>query len=189
MKNIATRFQGAPSAVLALGVGFVMAAGADLRAAVGMSIAVVASLVLTALVMTLLGKLVPAYAKLPVCLLVTTGFVSIANMLLQAYFPVAADMLGVHIAALAVSLVTFRGAQEEKTSLADAVWTGLCFAVLMVLCALIREVLGNATVWGNPIAALENYKVSALAGAFGGYLVLSIVLAIFNKITGVKEDN
>lgn len=193
MKNIATRFQGAPAAVLALGVGFVMAAGADLQTAVVMGITVLLTLVLSALVMALLGKVVPSYAKLPVYLLVTTGFVSIANMLLQAYFPDAADQLGVHVAALAVSLVSFRGAQEEKVSVADAVLTGALFVVLMALCALIREVLGSASLWGTPIAALGNYKISALAGTFGGFLVLSVVLAIFNKVTGLnaeeKEEN
>ena len=194
MKKISTRLKGAPSVLLVVGAGFIMAAGSDLRAAVGMGIAVLVSLVLSALVMTLLGKVIPAYAKLPAYLLVITGFVSLVSMLLQAYFPAAADVLGVQLAALAVSLVAFRGIQEEQSfAVSDALITGVFFAVLMVVCALIREVLGNATIWGQPIAFLESYKISTLAGAFGGYLVLSVVLAVINKLTGInveeKEDN
>ena len=62
----------------------------------------------------------------------------------------------------------------------------------MVVCALIRETLGNATIWEQPIEFLQNYKVTALAGAFGGYVVLAIVIALINKITGLhhhKEEN
>jgi hypothetical protein len=68
----------------------------------------------------------------------------------------------------------------------------------MVVCALIREVLGNGSFWGHEIAFLQDYKISALAGAFGGYLVLAIVMAVINKLTGLhhhleenaeKEDN
>ena len=57
----------------------------------------------------------------------------------------------------------------------------------MVVCALIREVLGNASIWGKEIAFLQDYKVSALAGAFGGYVVLAIVMAVINKITGLHH--
>ena len=61
--------------------------------------------------------------------------------------------------------------------------------IIMVICALIRETLGNATIWGKEIAFLANYKVSALAGVFGGYLVLAVVLAAINKITGLHHHN
>ena len=192
MNKIVARLKGVPSALLVVGAGFIMAAGADLRAAVGMSAAVLVSLVLSALVMTLLKKVIPAYAKLPAYLLVVTGFVSLSTMLLQAYFPVAAEILGVQLAALAVSLVAFRGTEGKSFCVCDALTTGLFFMVLMAVCALIREVLGNATVWGQPIAFLQEYKIATLAGVFGGYLVLAIVLAVINKITGLnaeKEDN
>ena len=65
--------------------------------------------------------------------------------------------------------------------------TGVFFTVIMVVCALIREVLGNASIWGQPIAFLQDYKISALAGAFGGYLVLAIVMAVINKVTGLHH--
>ena len=193
MKKFVTRLKGVPAAVLAIGAGFVMAASTDLNTAMVMGIAVFACLVLSALVMTLLGKLIPSYAKLPVYLLVMTGFVSAVGMLMQAYYPETAEMLGVHIAALAVSLVAFRGAEEKKISVTDAVLTGICFAVVMALCGVIREVLGNATLCGDSIDAMQDYKISAMADAFGGYLVLSAVLALFNALGGAgkkaKEDN
>ena len=122
-------------------------------------------------------------------------------MLMEAYFPEVVDMLGIHLAALAVSAVIYRDCEEvadvndEATSIKTALVTGEFFAAIMVICALIREVIGNATIWGKAITFMEPYKISAIAGAFGGYLVLAIVMAIINKVTGLhhhleeKEDN
>lgn len=195
MKKTKTSYllKGTPSILLVLGAGFVMASSADIRAALGMGAAVLLSMLLSSIVISALHKIIPAYAKLPAYLLIITGFVSVIGMLMQAWFPDVVEMLGVHLATLAVSAVIYRDAEEvadhngEGTSIKTALITGLFFTVIMVICALIREVLGNATIWGNPIEWLEPYKISALAGAFGGYLVLAIVMAVINKITGLHH--
>ena len=185
--------RGTPSMVLALGAGFVMASSADIRAALGMGAAVLISMLLTSIVVSAIHKFIPAYAKLPVYLLIITGFVSIIEMLMEAFFPIVVDMLGAHLAALAVSAVIYRDAEEvadhngEWTSIKTALSTGIFLTVIMIVCALIREVLGNASIWGAESAFLAYYKVSALAGAFGGYLVLACVLAAIKKLTGAHE--
>ena len=195
MKKTKTSYllKGTPSILLVLGAGFVMASSADIRAALGMGAAVLVSMLLSSVVVSALHKIIPAYAKLPAYLMIITGFVSIIGMLMQAWVPDVVEMLGVHLATLAVSAVIYRDAEEvadhngEMTSIKTALVTGVFFTVIMVVCALIREVLGSATIWGQPIEFLADYKVTALAGAFGGYLVLAIVMAVINKITGLHH--
>ena len=195
MKNFfkSCLLRGTPSMVLALGAGFVMASSADIRAALGMGAAVIISMLFTSIVVSAIHRFIPAYAKLPVYLLIITGFVSIIEMLMEAFFPIVVNMLGAHLAALAVSAVIYRDAEEiadhngEWTSIKTALTTGIFLTVIMIICALIRETLGNATIWGKEIAFLANYKVSALAGAFGAYLVLACVLAAIKKLTGAHE--
>lgn len=195
MKKTRTSYllKGTPSVLLVLGAGFVMASSADIRAALGMGAAVLLSMLLSSIVISALHKIIPTYAKLPAYLMIITGFVSMIGMLMQAHFPNVVEMLGVHLATLAVSAVVYRDAEEvadhngETTSIKTAVVTGVFFTVIMVVCALIRETLGNATIWGKEIAFLQNYKISALAGAFGGYLVLAIVMAVINKVTGLHH--
>ena len=206
MKKTKTSYllRGTPSILLVLGAGFVMASSSDIRAALGMGAAVLVAMLLSSIVISALHKVIPAYAKMPAYLLIITGFVSLISMFMQAKFPVVVDMLGVHLATLAVSAVIYRDCEEvadhngEATSIKTALVTGVFFTVVMVICAVIREVLGNASFWGKPIAFLQNYKISTLAGAFGGYLVLAIVMAVINKLTGLhhhhieereKEDN
>ena len=196
--------RGTPSALLVLGAGFVMASSADIRAALGMGAAVLISMLLSSIVISALHKYIPCYAKTPVYLMIITGFVSLIGMLMQAWFPIVVDMLGVHLATLAVSAVIYRDCEEvadcngEIVTIETALVTGAFFTVVMVVCALIREVLGNGSFWGIQIKFLQDYKISALAGAFGGYLVLAIVMAVINKLTGLhhhleeneeKEDN
>ncbi len=181
--------KGTPSALLVLGAGFVMASSADIRAALGMGAAVLVAMLLSSIVISALHKVIPANAKLPAYLLIITGFVSLISMIMQAYFPEVVDMLGVHLATLSVSAVVYRDAEEvadhngEATSIKTALVTGIFFTVVMVACAVIREFVGKATLWGEPIAFMQNYKIDAIAGAFGGYLVLAIVMAVINKIT------
>ena len=197
MKKTKTSYllRGTPSLLLIIGAGFVMASSADIRAALGMGAAVLVSMLLSSIVISAIHKAMPAAIKLPAYVLIITGFVSLISMLMQAYTPVVVDMLGVHLAALSVSAVIYRDAEEvadhngEATSIKTAIVTGIFFTVIMVVCALIRETLGNATIWGQPIAFLANYKVSALAGVLGGYLVLAVVLAAINKITGLHHHN
>ena len=184
--------RGTPSALLCIGAGFVMASSADLRAALGMGAAVLLAMLLSSILISAIHSFIPVYAKMPTYLIIITGFVSIISMFMEAFFPVVVDLLGVHLAALAVSAVVYRDAEEiadhngEATSIKTALVTGIFFTLIMVICALFREVLGNASIFGQPIEFLQDYKISALAGAFGGYLVLAIVLAVINKLTGLK---
>ena len=195
MKKTKTSYllKGTPSALLVLGAGFVMASSADIRAALGMGAAVLVALLLSSIVISALHKIIPAYAKMPAYLLIITGFVSLISMIMEAHFSLVVDMLGVHLATLSVSAVIYRDAEEvadhngEATSIKTAIVTGIFFTVVMVVCALLRETLGNATIWGQSIKFLENYKMTTIAGAFGGYLVLSIVMAVINKITGLHH--
>lgn len=199
MKNLKKYLlRGTPSLLLPLGAGFVMASSADIRAALGMGVAVLLTTLLSSIVISGIRKLIPDKFHLPIYVLIVTGFVSLIHMLMDAYVPEVVDMLGVHLAALAVSAVPYREAEEiscsngEKTTILSALLTGLFFTVIMVVCALFREVLGNASFWGMEIKFLANYKVSALAGVFGGYLVLAIALAVIRKVGEkllAKEEN
>ena len=197
MKKTKTSYllRGTPSILLVLGAGFVMASSADIRAALGMGAAVLLAMILSSIVVSALNKVIPAYSKMPAYLLIITGFVSLITMLMEAYFPIVVDMLGAHLACLSVSAVIYRDAEEvadhngEGTSIVTALVTGVFFTVVMAICAVIREILGNATFWGKPIAIFEDYQISALAGAFGAYLVLAIVLAVLNKVTGLYDEH
>lgn len=185
---------GTPSLLLMLGAGFVMASSSNLQAALGMGVAVLVSMLLASLVLTALCKVIPAYAQLPAYLLIITGFVSIISMLMQAWFPEVVEMLGIHLATIAVSAVIYRSGEENAEGkdnifcIKTALVTGVYLAIIMIVCALIREFIGSASIFGQPIEFMANYKISAIAGAFGGYLILAVVTAIVNKILNGRNS-
>ena len=174
--------------LLPLGAGFVMASSADLRAALGMSAAVFLATLLSAIVISGLRKVIPDRFHLPVYLLIITVFVSIIEAVMVAYFPIVVNMLGAHLAAVAVSAVPYRDAEDvagvsaERIAVKTALETGGLFTLIMVICALIRETFGNGSLWGVSIPILQDYRVSALSGAVGGYLILAIVYAALRSI-------
>ena len=179
-----------PLLILFLGACPAMAATATVKGALGMGIAVLVVMVLTNLVIGALRKMIPAQAMIPVCVVVSAGFVSIAQMLMNAFLPNVYQMLGVYLAVVAVNLVVFGQAEAavNGSSVLDAVKTGLYFTVLLLVMGLVREVLGNASIFGVSLDFLANYRISLLSKAPGGFLVASILAGVVSKLGLVKEE-
>ena len=195
MSNKIYMLRKTPSPLLVLAAGFVMASSKSLKAALGMGIAVMVVLLLSSIVISALHKIIPAASRLPIYVLIITGFVTLVDMLMQAWDPEVSSALGVHVACLSVSAVIYRDADEvagchgEFESIAVSIVTGGFLTIIMLLCGLIREFIGNASVWGIDISFMNDYKISTIAGAFGGYLILALVLALIRKIDATLHKN
>ncbi len=181
-----------PVTLLFLGAVPALAASTDVRAALGMSVAVLGVLLCSALVLGLLRKLIPAEAKLPAALLVVAGFASMAQLLLQALLPSVYQMLGFYAAILGVDLLLFGGAEcaEDEglgKGLVNALICGLCFTVFVMILAALRELFGSASFAGAPIEALKNFKIALLAQPSGGLIVFAVLLAVVNRIFPLQK--
>lgn len=176
-----------PLMVLFLGACPAMAATATVMGGFGMGLAVLAVMVLSNLVLSLLKKVMPAQAMIPVCVIVSAGFVSAAQMLMNAFMPEVYEMIGLYVAVVAVNLVVFSEAEAAAdssvgTAVLQAVITGLSFTAILLVMGAIRELLGSASIAGKEVAFLANYRIPLLATAPGGYLVASIVTALLSKV-------
>ncbi len=182
-----------PVTLLFLGAVPALAASADLRAALGMSLAVLAVLLCSTILLGLLRKLIPAEAKLPAAVLTVAGFASMAQLLMGAFLPSAAAMLGLYLAVLAVDLMIFSAAETALDegfgpALGRAVLTAVCFAVFVLVLAALREVFGAASFAGSEIAALKAYRIPLLLQPAGGLILYSILLAVVNRIFPAGEE-
>ncbi len=176
-----------PVALLFLGAVPALGAGADVRGALGMSAAVLTVLLLSALVLGALRGLIPSGARFPAAVIVVAGFASAAQLLLHALLPAAWQMLGFYTAVLAVDLMLFAAAEDAVETglgkgLVNALVCGLIFAVFVLILASVRELFGAASFAGNPVEALEAYKIPLLTKVSGGLIVLAILLAILNAV-------
>ena len=176
-----------PVTILFLGAAPALAASADVRAALGMSLAVLLVLLGSTLLLGLLRHLIPSDAKLPAAALTVAGFAAIAQMLLGAFLPAAAAMLGVYLAVLAVDLLLFAGAEDALeeglgAALVRALLRAVCFAAFVFVLAALREIFGAASFAGHEIAALKAYRIPLLSQSAGGLILFSILLAVVNRL-------
>ena len=187
MKNFRKYFlRGSISHLLPLGAGFVMASSKSLTAALGMSLALTIITVLSAIIVSALRKVTPEKAHLPIYVLIVTGITTLVCMLMNAYWYDAAQALGVHLAALAVSAVPYRDAEElasangEKQTIICSLVTSLIFSVVMIVCSLVIEPLVSGSLLGFSLG-FEGILESK-AAVILSYVLLAVVIAVMRKI-------
>lgn len=174
-----------PVMILFLAACPALAATTNVVAGLVLAAAVFCILVLSSLVMALLGKVSSTYVRLPLAVVVTAGFASMANMLIAAFVPNASSMLGVYVAVCAMNaMIVLKGAVASDggvgESLKSAVVSGLEFALIVVVMAIVREVLGLGTFAGMKLSFMSTLVVPVLAKTSGAFIVFSILLAVSN---------
>ena len=104
--------------------------------------------------------------------------------MLHAVLPSVYKMLGVYLAVAAVNLLVFSRSAGSASGLCvgKVVVTGLDFLAVIAVVALLRELFGLGTVWGQEIAFLKAHAVASLQKPMGGFLVYAIVAAIVNAL-------
>ncbi len=120
-------------------------------------------------------------------MLTVAGFAAMTQMLLNAFLPNAAAMLGLYLAVLAVDLMLFSGAEDALSSglgeaLLRALLRAVVFAVFVFVLAALREVFGAASFAGNEIAALRDFRVPLLVQPAGGLVLFAVLLAVVSRL-------
>ena len=183
-----------PVLVLVLGTCPTLAVSSKIISALSMGLAATVVLVGSNVVISALRKIIPDTVRIPCYIVVIAGFVTLVQMLLQAYLLPVYDMLGVYLALIVVNCIILARAEmfaRKNTvfdSLLDGLGMGIGFLLALVAMALVREVLGAGSFCGIEIPFLSEYKLSVLAEAPGGFLVFGIMIAIVNKI-GPKKGS
>ena len=188
-----------PVLVLVLGTCPTLAVTTGIVSAISMGLATLAVLVCSNIVISALRKVIPDTVRIPCYIVIIASFVTIMQMLLEAYLPSIYDMLGVYLALIVVNCIILGRAEmyARKNTVADSALDGLGmgigFLVALLVMATIREVLGAGSFAGITIPYLESFKIPILVQAPGGYLVFGIVIAVMNAITakqgGVKRKS
>ena len=181
-----------PVFVLILGTCPTLATTTNLVGAFGMGIAALVVLLCSNVLISLLRKIIPESVRIPCYIVIIAGFVTIVQMLVQAFFPALYEMLGVYLALITVNCIIlgraemFAGKNSVGKSALDGIGMGLGFTLALCAMALIREVFGNATFAGVAIPFLEPYKITFLVKAPGGMLVYGLLIALVYVITNGK---
>ena len=188
-----------PVLILILGTCPTLATTTSVISALSMGIAATIVLICSNVVISALRNIIPDTVRIPCYIVIIATFVTVVQMLLQAYLPSIYNMLGVYLALIVVNCIILGRAEmyarknNVLNSALDGVGMGIGFLVALILMATIREVFGAGSFAGFEIPFLVNYKISLLTEAPGGFLVYGILIAVMNKLTekkgGVKRKS
>ncbi len=183
-----------PVLVLVLGTCPTLAQTGSVIAALSMGIAATIVLACSNVVISLLRKVIPETVRIPCYIVVIAGFVTVVQLLMQAYLPALYDMMGVYLALIVVNCIILGRAEMfarkngPVDSLLDGLGMGIGFLIALLAMATIRETLGAGTFAGIEIPFLKDYNIPILTQAPGGFLVFGILIALVNKI-GPKKGS
>lgn len=188
-----------PILILVLGTCPTLATTTSVISAFSMGIAATVVLICSNVVISALRKVIPDVVRIPCYIVIIAAFVTVVQMLLQAYLPDIYEMLGVYLALIVVNCIILGRAEmyARKNSVLDSaldgIGMGIGFLLALILIATVREVFGNGSFAGIAIPFLQNYKISVLVQAPGGFFVYGAMIALMNLITakqgGVKRKS
>lgn len=184
-----------PVLVLVLGTCPALAVSTSIVSAISMGIAATMVLICSNVVISLLRKIIPDTVRIPCYIVVIASFVTVVQMLLQAFLPDIYTLLGTWLSLIVVNCIILGRAEMYARkngpldSALDGLGMGIGFLVALLAMAIIREVLGTGMINLDAIGleaikipVLSEYNIPILAQAPGGFLVYGILIAIVNKI-------
>lgn len=152
----------------------------------GMGVATMAVLIMSNIVISMIKNVVPDKVRIPAFIVVIASFVTIIEMLMQAYVPSLYASLGVFIPLIVVNCVilgraeAFASKNSVWDSALDGVGIGLGFTLSLTVIGAVREVLGSGAIFGYTFA--DGVMPLLFILAPGGFLVLGYLMVMFNKI-------
>ncbi len=181
-----------PAFRLALGACPALAVTATAADALAMGALTAAVLVASSLAVSVTRSLFPQSVKIPCHVIIVAAFASVAAILLAAIAPTTSSSLGIYVPLIAVNCLIlnrvdiFASRNKPFASLADGLVTGIGFAILLLACGAVRELLGNFSLLGFAVIPGRRPFV-AFTSASGGFISIAIVLGIYNYAISRKE--
>ena len=179
-----------------LGMCSTMAITTTLFNGLGMGLSVTLILICSNVVISLLRKVIPDKIRIAAYIVVIAGFVTIIDLLLQAYLPALSESLGVFIPLIVVNCIilgraeAFASKNGVLASAVDGLTQGIGYTVALVCMCVIRELLGSGTFGKGVISAdgvrilPSQYPAMLMILPVGGFLTLACLIAFtqwFNR--------
>lgn len=177
-----------PTFVLLLGMCPTLATTTSGKNGLMMGLATTFVLICSNLVISLLKKLIPDAVRIPAFIVVIAGFVTVLQLLIQAFLPDLNNSLGIFIPLIVVNCIVLGRAesvaskQNPVLSILDGVSIGLGFTMSLTILGSVREFIGSGKVFGQLIYP-DSYGALLFILPPGAFMVLGCLIALFNVIT------
>lgn len=176
-----------PTFVLLLGMCPTLAVTTSALNGLGMGLTTTVVLACSNLFISLLRKVIPNKVRIPAFIVIIAGFVTMVQLLLEAFIPSLNDALGLYIPLIVVNCIILGRAEAYAyknppiASLFDGIGMGLGFTLALTILGMVREFFGAGTFFGITVIP-EDYTIGILVLAPGAFFVLACLVAIMNKV-------
>ncbi len=178
---------------LILGTCPTLAISTSAKNGIGMGLAATFVLLGSNISISVLRRYIPEKVRIPVYIVIIAGFVSIVQMLLQAFLPALNEVLGIYIPLIVVNCIIiaraemFANKNPVLPSILDALGMGIGFTAALVAMGGIRELLGSGTFFGMPVPVIRDGGSIVPILIFilppGGFFVYGILIALSQKLS------
>lgn len=179
---------------LALGLCPVLAVSTSVSNAIGMGAAATFVLLCSNIIVSLVRKGVPPKIRIPIFIVIIATFVTLVEMLMEAFQPALFKSLGIFVPLIVVNCIILGRAEAFASrngifhSIMDAIGMGLGFTLGLMLIAAFRELLGDGKLLGFPIMGAGYEPVLIMILAPGAFITMGLILGTFNYIDLRKEN-
>ena len=181
-----------PVLVQLLGMCSVLAITTSLFNGIGMGLSVTIILICSNVLISALRNVIPSQIRIAAYIVIIAGFVTIVDLLLQAFLPALSESLGMFIPLIVVNCIilgraeAFASKNGVLASAVDGLCQGIGYTVALVIMCVVRELLGSGTFGagvlngGEGIVIIpEGYPAMQMVMPVGGFLTLGFVIAGF----------
>ena len=176
-----------PTFVLLLGMCPTLGTTSSAINGMGMGLATMFVLICSNVVISLIKNLVPDMVRIPIFVVVIASFVTLLQMVMQAYVPALYATLGLFIPLIVVNCIllgradAFEAKYNPLSSFFDGLGMGLGFTIALTLLGGVREFLGTGKLFNIAIMP-EDYGMLIFVLAPGAFIVLGYLIAIVNRL-------
>ena len=179
-----------PTFVLVLGMCPTLATTTSALNGLEMGLATLFVLVLSNIVISLVAPAVPDKVRIPVYIVIIATFVTVLQLLMQAFVPTVYDTLGLFIHLIVVNCIVlgraeaFANKNSVGASALDGIGIGLGFTLSLTVIGIVREILGSGSVFGWKF--IPGDGILAFVMAPGAFIALGYLMVLFNKYLAKK---
>lgn len=179
-----------PVLVQLLGMCSALAISTSLFNGIGMGVSVTVILICSNVMISLLRKVIPSQVRIAAYVVIIAGFVTMVDLLLQAFLPALSESLGVFIPLIVVNCIVLGRAEAFASkngvglSALDGLFQGIGYTLALVVVCVIREFLGAGTFGGGILNGGEGIRIlpegapaMLMVMPVGGFLTLGCVIA------------
>jgi len=176
-----------PTFALVLGMCPTLATTTSAVNGMSMGLATLFVLVCSNVVISLLKNLIPDKVRIPAFIVVIATFVTMVQLVMQAYLPAIYDVLGLFIPLIVVNCIVlgraeaFAAKNTVGLSALDGLGMGLGFTLSLTVLGIIREFLGAGTIFGLTIYSSQ-FAALIFVLAPGAFICLAYLMAAVNKL-------